>query len=118
MSDHPIPVDIRLHKKSRVLELTFDDGAHFELSCEYLRVHSPSGEVRARRGDAGILISGKRDVAIEEIKMVGQYAIKLYFDDGHNSGLYDWRYLYELGSQSAEKWQHYLERLEQAGATR
>ncbi|OOZ35726.1 gamma-butyrobetaine hydroxylase-like domain-containing protein [Solemya velesiana gill symbiont] len=119
MSDHPIPVDITLHSKSKVLEVRFDDGACFKLPCEYLRVFSPSGEVRARRGSSGsILVSGKRDVGIEDIRMVGQYAVKLFFDDGHNSGLYDWRYLYELGTQQEENWQAYLKRLAAANASR
>ncbi|MES9845060.1 MAG: DUF971 domain-containing protein [Candidatus Sedimenticola sp. PURPLELP] len=118
MSSHPIPVDIRLHHKSRVLEVRFDDDAVFELPCEYLRVFSPSGEVRARRGNDSILVSGKKAVAIDDVKLIGQYAVKLFFDDGHNSGLYDWRYLYELGTKQEQYWQTYLKRLEDAGASR
>jgi len=119
MTDHPIPTEIKLHQASRVLEVQFDDGATFKFPCEYLRVFSPSGEVRARRGRSGsVLISGKKGVAITDIQMKGQYAVKLFFDDGHNSGLYDWRYLYELGVKQEENWQAYLKRLEAAGESR
>ena len=119
MPDHPIPTDIRLHQASHILEVQFDDGASFQLPCEYLRVFSPSGEVRARRGDTGsILVSGKEGVNIIDIQMKGQYAVKLFFNDGHDSGLYDWRYLYELGEKQEENWQRYLKRLQAAGESR
>ena len=119
MPDHPIPTDIKLHQASHILEVQFDDGANFQLPCEYLRVFSPSGEVRARRGESGsILVSGKQGVNIIDIQMKGVYAIKLFFNDGHNSGLYDWSYLYELGVKQEENWRNYLRRLEAAGASR
>ncbi len=114
----PRPIEINLHQKSRVLEVSFDDGAHFNLSCEYLRVHSPSAEVRGHGPGQEVLQVGKEQVNISAIDPVGSYAVRLHFDDGHNTGLYSWRYLYELGAQHEEKWRDYLARLQQAGVTR
>ncbi len=105
------PTDIVLHKQSRTLELVFDNGERFNLPWEYLRVFSPSKEVRARFGKERILVLNKQDVVLEQIKPIGNYALKLYFDDGHNSGLYDWRFLYELGVNQEKYWQEHLERV-------
>ena len=113
-----LPTDIVLHQKSRVLQVTFDDGREFKLPCEYLRVYSPSAEVRGHGPGQAVLQTGKQNVQISAIEPVGNYAVKLTFDDGHNTGLYSWSYLYELGDGYAEKWQAYLDALQQAGETR
>ncbi len=105
------PLEIRLRRKSRVVEIAFDDGARFELPFEYLRVHSPSAEVRGHGPGQETLQLGKHEVQVNSIDPVGNYAIRLVFDDGHDSGLYAWGYLYELGATRADKWQHYLDRL-------
>ena len=114
----PIPTEIALHRQSRVLEVSFDDGSRFSLPFEFLRVFSPSAEVRGHGPGQETLQVGKRDVDIVDLLPVGNYAIKPVFDDGHDSGLYSWDYLYELGRDHATLWQHYLERLEAAGASR
>lgn len=114
----PHPVEINLHQKSRVLEVSFDDGAHFKLPCEYLRVHSPSAEVRGHGPGQEVLQVGKEQVNISAIDPVGSYAVRLHFDDGHNTGLYSWSYLYELGARYEDNWRDYLMRLQQAGVTR
>lgn len=118
MSDTPKPVDIKLHQKSRVLEISFDDGAAFQLPCEYLRVYSPSAEVRGHGPGQEVLQLGKEDVNIKNIEPVGNYALKLEFDDGHNTGLYSWDTLYQLGQNQESLWQEYLEKLEKAGHKR
>ena len=117
MSAH-LPTDIKLHQRSRKLELVFDDGRAFTLSCEYLRVHSPSAEVRGHGPQQAVLQTGKEGVNIRDIEPVGNYAVKLVFDDGHDTGLYTWDYLYELGSRQREYWQRYLKALEAAGVAR
>ena len=117
MSAHH-PTEIRLHKKSHELEVAFDDGSSFRLPSEFLRVYSPSAEVRGHWGQGATLQFDKQDVNIEDIRPVGSYAIKLVFDDGHDSGLYDWDYLYELGSKQALYWTDYLDRLRAAGHQR
>jgi len=114
----PNPVSINLHQKSRVLELEFDDGEKFELSCEYLRVHSPSAEVKGHGPGQEVLQTGKENVNIAEIEPVGNYAVKLIFDDGHNTGLYSWSYLYELGIEHDTKWVTYLDALKKVGYVR
>ncbi len=114
----PIPTEIKLHRQSRVLEVSFDDGARFELSCEYLRVHSPSAEVRGHGPGQEVLQVNKEDVNISRIEPVGEYAVRLVFDDGHDSGLYAWDYLYELGRDRDAKWARYLEKLAAAGYQR
>jgi DUF971 family protein len=111
----PRPTDIRLHQASRKLEIVFDDGAHFHLSCEFLRVYSPSAEVRGHGAGQEVLQVGKEDVNIVGIEPVGQYAVKLSFSDGHDTGLYSWDYLYDLGARQTELWQNYLARLTAAG---
>ncbi len=116
-SDSPIPSEIKLHQKSRVLELVFDD-AHFELTFEFLRVFSPSAEVRGHGEGQETLQVGKRDVTILGIEPVGNYAIKPVFSDGHDSGLYSWDVLYTLCTHRDELWQAYLDKLAAAGASR
>ncbi len=111
----PHPTDIKLHRASRVLEVTFDDGGRFKLPCEYLRVYSPSAEVRGHGPGQEVLQVGKENVNITAIEPVGHYAVKLYFDDGHNSGIYSWEWLYTLGTQQETKWQEYLTQLAKAG---
>ena len=117
-SDSPIPTEIKLHQKSRLLELAFEDGERFELTFEFLRVFSPSAEVRGHGVGQETLQVGKRDVNILGIEPIGNYAIKPFFSDGHESGLYTWEYLYQLGSQQDELWKQYLQRLEDAGLNR
>lgn len=114
----PVPTDITLHRKSRELEVTFDDGLSRRLPCEYLRVFSPSAEVRGHGPQQEILVFGKENVNIERIEPVGNYAVRLVFDDGHDTGLYTWEELYKLASQHEENWQSYLSRLEEAGVQR
>lgn len=106
-----IPTDIKLLQKTRTLEVTFDNGKHFSLPCEYLRVFSPSAEVRGHGISEGILITGKETVNIIAIEPIGNYAVRLVFDDGHSTGLYSWQTLYELGTNYQKNWQHYLERI-------
>ena len=114
----PAPVEIRLRTKSRLLDVSFDDGARYELPAEYLRVHSPSAEVQGHGVETGVLVTGKEDVAIRAVEPVGHYAVRLLFDDGHNTGLYTWKYLRELGSEREARWLMYLRRLEKAGLKR
>ncbi len=112
------PTRITLRRAERVLEIEFPDGAHFELPCEYLRVYSPSAEVSGHGPGQERLQTGKEQVAIEAVEPVGRYAVKLCFDDGHDSGIYSWELLYELGRHQAEYWQAYLEALAAAGIER
>lgn len=112
------PTEIKLHQKSRVLELHFDDGYQCNLTCEYLRVNSPSAEVQGHGPGQEVLQTGKENVNITELEPQGNYAVKIHFDDGHNTGLFTWEYLYELGKTYTEKWNHYLERLGAAGIER
>ncbi|MFN3163618.1 MAG: gamma-butyrobetaine hydroxylase-like domain-containing protein [Pseudohongiellaceae bacterium] len=112
------PTAIDLHKKSGILELTYDDGGRFQLSAEFLRVHSPSAEVRGHGKGQEVLQIGKRDVAITAIRPVGNYAIRLDFSDGHNTGIFSWSYLRELCLEQDRLWQAYLDALEKAGASR
>jgi DUF971 family protein len=114
----PPPTEIKYHKRSRELEVVFADGMTGRLSAEYLRVHSPSAEVKGHAAGEGILVTGKEQVGIARIDPVGRYAVKLVFDDGHDTGLYTWAVLYELLSDHDRKWARYLERLAQAGKTR
>ena len=112
------PTNILLHKASHELEVEFDDGKTFKLPTEFLRVYSPSAEVRGHWGSNAKLQLDKQDVNIDDIQPVGSYAIKIIFDDGHDSGLYDWDYLYELGKKEAIYWTDYLDRLHAAGHKR
>ena len=114
----PRPTDITLHQQSRMLEVTFDNGARFELPCEYLRVYSPSAEVRGHGPGQEVLQAGKRDVGIDAVEPVGMYAVKLVFSDGHDTGIYSWDYLHELGTKRDSNWKTYLARLTQAGKSR
>jgi len=118
MQSGRVPTDIRLQRSSGILTLVFDDKQQFALSAEYLRVYSPSAEVRGHGPGQAILQVGKTDVGMTQIEAVGNYAIRIHFDDGHNTGLYSWDLLYDLGSNQAEYWQQYLDALAQAGYTR
>lgn len=118
MATHCRPVDIHLHQKSGVLEIKFEDGSGCRMSCEYLRVFSPSAEVRGHGVGEGFLQIGKEDVAIVSIEPVGNYAVKIVYDDGHDSGIYSWDYLYELCAEQERNWNRYLERLAEAGYER
>lgn len=111
----PHPTNIKSRTKSRVLEVSFDDGSVFELPYEYLRVFSPSAEVRGHGPGQEQLQLGKHAVGIAKVEPVGNYAVKLVFDDGHDTGLYTWAYLYELGRDRPHKWQSYLDRLRELG---
>jgi len=114
----PAPTEIKLHQKSRKMELVFSDGSRFELSYELLRVYSPSAEVRGHGPGQEVLQVGKRDVEISSLEPSGSYAVQPTFSDGHSTGIYSWDYLYWLGKNREKLWQEYLERLEQAGASR
>ena len=114
----PRPTEIKLHQASRILEVTFDDGKQYRLPCEYLRVYSPSAEVRGHGPGQETLQVGKRDVTIRTVEPVGHYALRPAFSDGHDTGIYSWEYLYELGERQDEMWRRYLERLAAAGASR
>ena len=111
-----IPTEIRLRRSSRLLEVSFSDGTHYQLPFEYLRVHSPSAEVKGHGPGQEVLVLGKEQVGIAAVEPVGQYAVKLVFDDGHDTGLYTWKYLAELGREQPQKWARYLERCAQAQA--
>ena len=112
------PVEIKLRKTSRLLAVVFDDGKSFDLPFEYLRVYSPSAEVTGHSAGQGVLQTGKENVQIAKIEPIGHYAVRVVFDDGHDTGLYTWKYLYELGDQHQENWQSYLDRLKAAGYAR
>ena len=111
----PQPTDIKLRTQSRLLEVRFDDGSHFELPFEYLRVFSPSAEVTGHGAGEGVLQTDKQNVDITGIEPVGNYALRLIFDDGHNTGLYTWTLLHDLGRNRAARWARYLERCKEAG---
>jgi DUF971 family protein len=112
------PTEIKLHRRSRELTVRFPDGTGRRMSAEFLRVHSPSAEVKGHGAGEGLLVTGKEKVGIASVEPVGRYAVRLLFDDGHNTGLYTWPILYELCSEHDRKWQRYLERLAQAGLAR
>src|SRR3954463_15628178 len=114
----PRPTEIDLHQNSRMLDIAFDDGRQFSMSCEYLRVFSPSAEVRGHGPGQEVLQTGKREVNIAAIEPVGMYAVKFVFTDGHDTGIYSWDYLYDLGEKHDANWKSYLARLERAGASR
>lgn len=118
MSAPRIPTEITLHQKSQVLELAFADGSVFRLPAEFLRVHSPSAEVRGHGPGQEVLQVGKKDVQILAIEPVGSYAIQFRFSDGHDTGIYSWDLLYDFGAHQEEMWQQYLKRLADAGASR
>ncbi len=114
----PRPTEIKLHKQSKLLEIAFNDGRRFNLPFEYLRVFSPSAEVRGHGPGQEVLQVGKKYVDITHIEPIGQYAVCLFFDDGHNTGIYSWDYFYDLGVNQERYWQDYLARLKAAGASR
>lgn len=116
--DTPIPSEIKLHKKSRRLELVYENGESYPLDFEYLRVYTPSAEARGHGPGQETLQTGKRDVDIERIEPVGTYALRLVFSDGHDSGLYSWDLLYNLGKHHDELWQEYLKQIETQGLSR
>jgi DUF971 family protein len=117
-SNTPRPTEIKLHQKSRMLEISFADGNTFRFPCEFLRVYSPSAEVRGHGPGQEVLQLGKKDVEITHIEPVGTYAIQPTFSDGHSTGIYSWDVLYDYGLRQEEMWRHYLERLTEAGASR
>ena len=112
------PAGIKLRTRSKTLELEYDSGEHYSLSCEYLRVYSPSAEVKGHGPNQEVLQTGKIDVNISAIKPVGNYALQLVFDDGHDTGLYSWSYLYDMCVHQPQWWQIYLDRLQEAGEGR
>ena len=114
----PIPTEIKLHQQSRLMEVAFNDGCRFSLPYEYLRVFSPSAEVRGHGPGQEVLQVGKKNIEIKQIEPVGQYAVVLIYSDGHDSGIYSWDYLYDLGDKQEFYWNNYLRRMEEAGASR
>jgi DUF971 family protein len=112
------PTEIKLHQQSRMIEIAYSDGANYQLPYEYLRVYSPSADVSGHGPGQEVLQVGKKDVGVSEIIPVGSYAVQINFDDGHDTGLYTWEYLYKLGKNRAALWQDYLDRLAAAGASR
>ncbi len=112
------PTSITYHQLARQLEVAFDDGVHYQLPAELLRIYSPSAEVRGHSPDQAVLQTGKREVSINEIEPAGNYAIRIVFSDGHGSGLYTWEYLQRLGQEQAALWQQYDEQLQAAGVQR
>ncbi len=114
----PIPTEIKLHRKSHMMEIAFADGKSFQLSYEFLRVYSPSAEVRGHGPGQEVLQVGKKEVDIVSVEPVGSYAIKPAFSDGHDTGIYSWDYLYLLGENREALWNEYLARMEEAGASR
>ena len=117
MSNQPKPTHIKARTKSRVLEISFDNGEHFSLPFEYLRVFSPSAEVRGHGGPM-LLIYGKENVGVQRVEPVGNYAVRLVFDDGHDTGIFSWPVLLELGQGHDANWNEYLSRLEKGGIKR
>lgn len=117
-ADSPTPTALTVHSKSRLLEVTFSDGAEFNIPFELMRVYSPSAEVQGHGPGQEVLQTGKRDVAVIELEPIGNYAVKPVFSDGHESGIFSWDYLYYLGSQQARLWDDYNRRLEAVGALR
>jgi DUF971 family protein len=116
--DTPRPTEIKFHKQSKLLDIAFSDGKAFQFSCEFLRVHSPSAEVGGHGPGQEVLQTGKKTVTIVRIEPVGNYAIQLHFSDGHNTGLYSWDLLRRYGLNQDEMWQRYLQRMQEAGASR
>jgi DUF971 family protein len=114
----PQPTEIKLHQKSRLLEIAYGDGSTFSLPCEFLRVYSPSAEVRGHGPGQEVLQVGKKDIEITRVEPVGSYAIQLTFSDGHDTGIYSWDLLYDYGRRQKEMWDHYLRRMAEVGASR
>jgi DUF971 family protein len=118
MPQDAVPTEIKLHQKSRVMEIAFSDGHSFQLPYEFLRVHSPSAEVRGHGPGQEVLQVGKRGIEIRTLEPVGSYAVQPVFSDGHATGIYSWDYLYELGQNQEKLWAAYLGKMKQAGASR
>ena len=118
MAEAPSPTEIKLHQKSRLMEIAFSDGKIYKLSYEFLRVNSPSAEVRGHGPGQEVLQAGKAKVEIRSLDPVGSYAVQPAFSDGHSTGIYSWEYLYFLGENQARLWAEYLEKMKQAGASR
>ena len=118
MAGAHVPIEIKLHQKSRVMEISFSDGRSFRLPYEFLRVYSPSAEVRGHGPGQEVLQTGKREVEIRALEPVGSYAVQPVFSDGHSTGIYSWDYLYELGQNQDALWSQYLSKLKAAGASR
>lgn len=116
--DSPTPTRVHYHKGQRLLELSYATGESYRLPIELLRVYSPSAEVRGHGGESAVLQVGKRDVGLLDISQAGNYALKLHFDDGHDSGLFSWNYLFDLAKHQDTYWANYLERIADAGASR
>ena len=114
----PWPMQLRLHKDRKTLTIAFDNGETFDLSAEYLRVKSPSAEVQGHSPDERKTVAGKKDVAILEVNPIGNYAVRLVFDDMHSTGIYSWDYLYSLGLNHEQIWEDYLDDLEEKGLSR
>ena len=114
----PLPTEIKLHQVSHVLEIAFNDGTRFKLPYEFLRVYSPSAEVRGHGPGQEVLQIGKKNIEVKGVEPVGSYAVQLTFSDGHDTGLYSWDYLHELGENYVELWDRYMNRMEAAGASR
>ena len=114
----PLPKSIKLHRKRRILALDYANGEQLELDAEYLRVYSPSAEVRGHGPGQEVLQWGKKEVAIDRIAAVGNYALQIFFDDSHDTGIYSWDYLYQLGRNRSQNWREYLQRLEAAAKSR
>jgi DUF971 family protein len=117
-AQQPWPTELRLHKDRRTLTIAFDTGDSFDLGAEYLRVHSPSAEVQGHSPDERKTVGGKRNVAILEVNPIGNYAVRLVFDDLHSTGIFSWEYLHELGRDRDAKWQNYLDELAGKGLSR
>jgi DUF971 family protein len=118
MPGERFPTEIKLHQKSRVMEIAFSDGRGFRLPYEFLRVYSPSAEVRGHGPGQEVLQTGKREVEIRSLEPVGSYAVQPVFSDGHSTGIYSFEYLYELGANQDQLWAEYLKGLDSAGAKR
>ena len=117
-ADRPVPLEIRYISADKQLAIEFDDGRRYLLSAEFLRVESPSAEVKGHGPDQRVIVGGRRYVAIAAIEPVGNYAVRIRFDDGHNTGIYSWAYLYEIGAHHDEIWRDYLANLESQGLSR
>ena len=118
MSAPLIPTEIRIRRSTRALELTFNDGTAASLPAEYLRVESPSAEVRGHAPDQKILVTGKQDVNIAAVEPIGNYAVRIRFTDGHDTGIYSWTFLKLLSLEHGQRWTHYLQQLEERGIVR
>jgi DUF971 family protein len=117
-ADVPVPSELKLKKGGQSLDVTFPDGPFASLPAEYLRVHSPSAEVTGHSAGEGVLVTGKQSVSIARIEPVGRYAVRIVFDDGHDSGLFTWHVLHDLSVNLQSNWDRYLERLAEAGQSR